>query len=64
MLDVIKENGFNGGDVVISHCMNEELAIKMKEEIEALDECVNVTILPTRGLNSYYADKAGLIISY
>ena len=64
MLDVIKENGFNGGDVVISHCMNEELAIKMKEEIEALDESVNVTILPTRGLNSYYADKAGLIISY
>lgn len=64
MLEVIKENGFNGGDVVISHCMNEPLALKMKEELEALDESVNVTILPTRGLNSYYADKAGLIISY
>lgn len=64
MLNVIKENGFNGGDVVISHCMNEPLAIKMKEEIEALDKNVSVTILPTRGLNSYYADKAGLIISY
>lgn len=64
MLTVIKENGFNGGDVVISHCMNEPLALKMKEEIEALDSSVNVTILPTRGLNSYYADKEGLIISY
>lgn len=64
MLEVIRENGFNGGDVVISHCMNEPLALKMKEEIESLDSNVNVTILPTRGLNSYYADKAGLIISY
>ena len=44
--------------------MNEELALTMKKEIEALDENVNVTILPTRGLNSFYADKAGLIISY
>lgn len=64
MLEIICKNGFNGGDVVISHCMNEELALTMKREIEALDEKVNVTILPTRGLNSYYADKAGLIISY
>ncbi len=64
MLEIIKENGFNGGDVVISHCMNEPLALKMKEEIEKLDESVNVTILPTRGLNSYYADKGGLIVSY
>jgi len=64
MLTVIKENGFNGGDVVISHCFNEPLALKMKEEIEALDSNVNVTILPTRGLNSYYADNEGIIISY
>lgn len=64
MLTVIKENGFNGEDVVISHCLNESLALKMKEEIEALDSSVNVTILPTRGLNSYYADNEGIIISY
>lgn len=64
MLEVIKKNGFNDKNVVISHCMNEPLALKMKEELEKLDENVNVTIFPTRGLNSYYADKAGLIISY
>lgn len=64
MIEIIKENGFNDGNVVISHCMNEPLALKMKEELEKLDENVNVTILHTRGLNSYYADKAGLIISY
>jgi len=64
MLEVISENGLNDGNVVISHCLNEPLALKMKEEIEKLSENVNVTILPTRGLNSYYADRAGIIISY
>ena len=64
MLEIIKENGFNDGNVVISHSDNEELALTMKKEIEAIDEKVNVTIMPTRGLNSFYADKAGLIISY
>ncbi len=64
MLELIKENGFNGGDVVISHCMNESLALTMKEEIEKLNSDARVTILKTRGLNSYYADKEGIIISY
>lgn len=64
MLTVIRENGFNGGDVVISHCLNESLALTMKEEIEKLGDNINVTILPTRGLNSYYADNEGIIISY
>ena len=64
MLELIKEKGFCGKDVVISHCMNESLALTMKEEILKIDETLNITILPTRGLNSYYADKEGLIISY
>ncbi len=64
MLEIIRENGFNSDEVIISHSMNEELALTMKKEIEAIDEKVNVTILQTRGLNSFYADKAGLIISY
>ena len=64
MLDVIKENGFNSNEVVISHCMNEPLALKMKEELLSINSGLNITILPTRGLNSYYADKEGLIISY
>lgn len=64
MLEIIKENGFNDGNVVISHCMNENTALKMKEELQNLDGNVDVTIFPTRGLNSYYADKSGFIISY
>ena len=64
MLDIIKENGFVSKEVVISHCLNEPLAIKMKEEIENIDNSINVTIFNTRGLNSFYADEEGLIISY
>ncbi len=64
MLELIKEKGFSGKDVVISHCMNEPLALTMKDELLKIDETLNITILPTRGLNSYYADKEGIIISY
>ena len=64
MIGLIKEKGFNGKEVVISHCMNEPLALTMKEEIEKINSDINVTILKTRGLNSYYADKEGIIISY
>lgn len=64
MLDVIREKGFNDGNVVISHCLNEPLAVTMKEEIEKMKPDAKVTILKTRGLNSYYADKEGIIISF
>ena len=61
---------------IVIPCYNEQEAIpyfyreinkiskKMKEEFEKLGENINVTILKTRGLNSFYADKAGIIISY
>ena len=64
MLELIKEKGIYGKDIVISHCMNEALALTMKEEFLKIDDTLNITILPTRGLNSFYADKEGLIISY
>ncbi len=64
MLELIKEKGIYGKDIVISHCMNEELALTIKEEFLKIDETLNITIFPTRGLNSFYADKEGIIISY
>ena len=64
MLDVMRENTFNGGEVVISHCHNEVLAQKLSEEIKGVWNNTDITIMPTRGLNSYYAEKGGLIVSY
>lgn len=48
--------------VVISHCFNEEGAKFIKEKILSIfPKCV-VTIMPTGGLCSYYAERNGLII--
>ncbi|MBQ6938038.1 MAG: DegV family protein [Clostridia bacterium] len=64
MIDVMRENNFGGGEVVISHCYNEALAQKLSEEIKSVWDDTEITVMPTRGLNSYYAEKGGLIVSY
>ena len=64
MIDVMRENAFNGGEVVISHCHNEVLAQKLCDEINCVWKDTNITVMPTRGLNSYYAENGGLIVSY
>ncbi len=64
IIDDMKANAFEGGQVIISHCLNEELALKLKALI-----CKNwvgseVDIMPTRGLCSFYAEKGGMIVAY
>ena len=50
--------------IVISHCFNEGAANLLKERlIEAYGD-IPITILPTRGLDSFYAERNGLIIAY
>ena len=63
-IDDMKENGFKGGEVVISHCQNAELAGQLKEKILELWASAKVQILTTGGLCSYYAERKGLIVSY
>jgi fatty acid-binding protein DegV len=60
----MKENGFAGGYVIISHCQNLELAEKLREKIVELWNNTKVKILSTGGLCSYYAERRGLIVSY
>ncbi len=64
ILNEMKENAFSHGPVVISHCLNEELALKLKEKIVETWENAQVKIIPTRGLDSFYAEKGGLIVFY
>lgn len=64
MIAVMQENSFSGGEVVISHCHNEALAEKLCDDIKDMWNDVKITVMPTRGLNSYYAEKGGLIVSY
>lgn len=63
-LDDMKENCFSGGYVVISHCMNAELAEKLKASILEIWNSARIKILETGGLCSYYAEEKGLIVSY
>lgn len=60
----MQERGFQGGEAVISHCMNPILAEKLKHHILKIWENAEVKILPTRGLCSYYAERGGLIVSF
>ncbi len=56
--------GFKGGRVVIAHCLNEEKAEYLKNKILEKYPQSEVTIMPTAGLCSYYAERNGMIIGY
>ena len=50
--------------MTVCHCMNEQMARSLKDMIVSRWESAKVQLLPTRGLDSYYAERSGLIISY
>lgn len=64
ILEDMQQRGFTGGEVAISHCFNPEMAQKLKESISEHWHNAKITVLKTRGLDSVYAEKGGLIISY
>ena len=64
LLNEIKETGLAGKSVIISHCLNEEAALELKRGLLELFSGISVEILPTRGLDSFYAERGGLIIGY
>lgn len=64
ILNDMKERGFSQGMVVISHCHNRKFAENLKTAIQEIWHNADVTIMPTRGLCSYYAEKGGLIVGF
>lgn len=64
ILNDMKERGIGLETVVISHCQNAEFAEKLKKAIQNIWHRVDVKIVPTRGLCSYYAEKGGLIVGF
>ena len=65
LIDTLRETGFAGGELVISHCMNEEEgAEKLGHLIKAEWLDTDVSVVPASGLCSYYMGKDGLIITY
>ena len=64
ILKDMEENGYKGTPMTVSHCLNEPMAQTLKEMICARWQEAKVQLLPTRGLDSYYAERSGLIICY
>ena len=64
ILNDMKLRGTYIKEVVISHCQNIEFAEQVKTAILNIWNDAAVTIIPTRGLCSYYAEQGGLLIGF
>lgn len=60
----LKEFGFKGGRVRISHCCNESAAKVLKNMIENEFSGAQVNYYEARGLCSFYAEKGGLLLGF
>ena len=56
--------GTAGKQILISHCMNLKDALGLKDALMAAIPGVEVLIQATRGLDSFYAERNGLIVGY
>ena len=50
--------------IVISHCMNADGAYKVKNLLKELYDAVDVEVIETKGLCSFYANVGGILVSY
>jgi DegV family protein with EDD domain len=56
--------GFKGEKVSISHCLNPEAAENLKNAILAKFPTAKIMVEPMSALNSYYAERGGMIIGF
>ena len=64
LTEEISKTGPSGKEIVISHCMNEKDALGLKASLESAFQGVRVLVQATRGLDSFYAERNGLIVGY
>lgn len=64
MVEEITKVGVAGSQIVISHCQNLKDALALKEALEKAFPRIGVLVQPTRGLDSFYAERSGLIVGY
>lgn len=57
-------HGYTGGKVHISHCFNEDGAIKLKETILSSYPDAEIYIARANGLDCFYAEMGGIICAY
>ena len=64
LVEEVGKVGVAGKQILISHCQNEKDALALKAALEAAHPGVEVLVQPTRGLDSFYAERSGLIVGY
>lgn len=64
LLSRMKEQGYQGGRMVIDHCMNETAALQLKGLVTQDFPNADIAVGQTRGLCSFYAEQGGMIIGY
>lgn len=64
LLENMEKDGYRGKPMAVSQCLAPQLAADLKTLITEKWPEALVEILPTRGLDSYYAERNGLILSY
>ena len=60
----MQANGYCGGKVRIHHCQNLAAAEALAKKIHASFPQADVTVVPTRALCSFYAERGGLLVGY
>ena len=64
ILEDLKERGEPTEYVIISHAFNPEMAETLRTEIRKLWPFIEIDVYPAKGLDSFYAEREGLILSY
>ena len=64
LTEEVQKVGLAGRLIVISHCMNEKDALALKSALLTAFPDAKVLVQPTRGLDSFYAERSGLIVGY
>lgn len=60
----LKLAGFNGGKILITHCLNEKAGKALAELIKAEFAKAQVALEKCRGLCSFYAERGGLLVGF
>lgn len=60
----MEERGFSGIEAVITHCQNADFANTLRDMILEKYPNADVFVGKTRGLDSFYAERGGIIVSY
>lgn len=64
LLEEMQKRGYQGGKVIVTHCLNPESADNFRQLILEQYPQADISILTMDGLCTYYAQRNGLLIGY